>query len=98
MKQYLRLIKYLRPYKFRLFMAALCTALASAGTVYLPWIIKDVVEQVLSEKDSEKLTYIALSIVVIFLLRGFFFYGQSYLISYVFMSLLTILVNNYKIF
>lgn len=83
MKQYLRLIKYLRPYKFRLFMAALCTALASAGTVYLPWIIKDVVDQVLSEKDSEKLTYIALSIVVIFLLRGFFFYGQSYLISYV---------------
>ena len=83
MKQYLRLIKYLRPYKFRLFMAALCTALASAGTVYLPWIIKDVVDQVLSEKDSEMLTYIALSIVVIFLLRGFFFYGQSYLISYV---------------
>jgi len=83
MKQYLRLIKYLRPYKFRLFMAALCTALASAGTVYLPWIIKDVVDQVLSEKDSEKLSYIALSIVVIFLLRGFFFYGQSYLISYV---------------
>ena len=83
MKQYLRLIKYLRPYKFRLFMAALCTALASAGTVERPWIIKDVVDQVLSEKDSEKLTYIALSIVVIFLLRGFFFYGQSYLISYV---------------
>ncbi len=83
MKQYLRLIKYLRPYKFRLFMAALCTALASAGTVYLPWIIKDVVDQVLSEKDAEKLTYIALSIVVIFLFRGFFFYGQSYLISYV---------------
>ena len=83
MKQYLRLIQYLKPYKFRLCMAALCTALASAGTVVLPWIIKDLVDQVLSEKDAEKLTYIALSVVVIFLFRGFFFYGQSYLISYV---------------
>lgn len=83
MKQYLRLLEHLKPYKFRLFVAAICTALASAGTVVLPWIIKDLVDQVLSEKDAEKLTYIALSVVVIFLFRGFFFYGQSYLISYV---------------
>mgnify|MGYP003393004703 FL=1 len=54
MKQYLRLIQYLKPYKFRLCMAAICTALASAGTVVLPWIIKDLVDQVLSEKDAEK--------------------------------------------
>ena len=83
MKQYLRLLEHLKPYKFRLFVAAICTAFASAGTVVLPWIIKDLVDQVLSEKDAEKLTYIALSVVVIFLFRGFFFYGQSYLISYV---------------
>lgn len=83
MKQYLRLLEHLRPYKFRLLMAAICTAMASAGTVVLPWIIKDLVDQVLSEKDAEMLTYIALSVVVIFLFRGFFFYGQSYLISYV---------------
>ena len=83
MKQYFRLLEHLKPYKFRLFVAAICTALASAGTVVLPWIIKDLVDQVLSEKDAEKLTYIALSVVVIFLFRGFFFYGQSYLISYV---------------
>ncbi len=83
MKQYLRLLEHLRPYKLRLFFAAVCTAMASAGTVVLPWIIKDLVDQVLSEKDAEMLTYIALSVVVIFLFRGFFFYGQSYLISYV---------------
>lgn len=83
MKQYLRLLEHLKPYKLRLFFAAICTAMASAGTVVLPWIIKDLVDQVLSEKDAEMLTYIALSVVVIFLFRGFFFYGQSYLISYV---------------
>ena len=48
MKQYLRLLEHLRPYKFRLLMAAICTAMASAGTVVLPWIIKDLVDQVLS--------------------------------------------------
>ena len=68
MKQYIRLLEHLGPYKLRLFFAAICTAMASAGTVVLPWIIKDLVDQVLSEKDAEKLTYIALSVVVIFFL------------------------------
>ncbi len=83
MKLYLRLIKYINPYKLRLFIAAICTMVAAGGTVYLPWIIKDVVDQVLSEKDSEKLTYIVLSIIVVFIIRGIFYYGQSYLMSYV---------------
>lgn len=83
MRLYLRLLKNILPYKFRLFWAGVCTICASAAMVYLPWIIKDVVDQILKDRDAEKLAYIALSIIVVFIFRGFFSYGQHYLMSYV---------------
>lgn len=83
MNLYLRLLKYIRPYMHRLMMAILCTVMASACNLYLPWIIKDVVDKVLVQKDSFMLYVIAISIVVIFIIRGLFFYGQSYLMSWV---------------
>lgn len=83
MRLYLRLLKNILPYKFRLFWAGICTICASAAMVYLPWIIKNIVDQVLQDKNVERLTYIALSIIVVFILRGFFSYGQHYLMSYV---------------
>lgn len=83
MSLYLRLLKYIRPYMHRLMMAILCTCMASACNLYLPWIIKDVVDKVLVQKDTFMLYVIAISIVVIFIIRGLFFYGQSYLMSWV---------------
>lgn len=83
MNLYLRLLKYIRPYMHRLMMAILCTVMASACNLYLPWIIKDVVDKVLVQKDTFMLYAIAISIVVIFIIRGLFFYGQSYLMSWV---------------
>ncbi len=83
MNLYLRLLKYIRPYMHRLIMAILCTVMASACNLYLPWIIKDVVDKVLVQKDTFMLYVIAISIVVIFIIRGLFFYGQSYLMSWV---------------
>lgn len=83
MNLYLRLLKYIRPYMHRLMMATLCTVMASACNLYLPWIIKDVVDKVLVQKDTFMLYVIAISIVVIFIIRGLFFYGQSYLMSWV---------------
>lgn len=50
MNLYLRLLKYIRPYMHRLMMAILCTVMASACNLYLPWIIKDVVDKVLVQK------------------------------------------------
>ena len=83
MNLYLRILNYVKPYKHILAAALLCTVLAAAGNLYLPWIIKDMVDKVLSEKDSMMLNLIALSIVVIFIARGIFYYGQNYLMSYV---------------
>lgn len=83
MNLYIRALLYVKPYLFRAFCAGICTIIAAGGTAYLPWVIKDMVDQVLRDKNTEMLNYIAMSIVVIFVIRGIAFYGQSYLMSYV---------------
>lgn len=83
MNLYFRALQYIRPYIFRGLCAAVCTAIAAGGTAYLPWIIKDMVDQVLKEKNTEMLNYIVVSIIVVFVIRGFAYYGQSYLMNYV---------------
>ena len=83
MNLYFRALKYIKPYLFRGVCAAICTAIAAGGTAYLPWIIKDMVDQVLKEKDVAMLNYIVISIIVVFVIRGIAYYGQSYLMNYV---------------
>lgn len=82
MNLYLRLLYYVKPYLPRLIIAGLCTILAAAGNLYVPWIIKDVIDRVLAEKDAMMLNNISLGIIVVFFLRGIFFYGQTYLMAY----------------
>ena len=41
------------------------------------------VDKVLMNKDMMLLNLIAAGIVVVFLFRGIFYYGQSYLVSYI---------------
>ena len=83
MKLYLRLLGYVRPYLPRLAVAIVCILLAASANLYVPWIIKDVIDSVLATKDMLMLNAIAGGIVVVFLLRGIFFYGQTYLMSYI---------------
>lgn len=83
MSLYKRILSYVKPYLHVLAAALLCTVLAAGGNLYLPWIIKDMVDKVLSEKDAFMLNVIAVSIIVIFIFRGIFYYGQNYLMNWV---------------
>lgn len=83
MKNYKRLLQYMRPYLRQLFLAIVCIIVAAGCNLYLPWIIKDMIDKVLTDKDMMMLNMICAGIVVVFLIRGIFFYGQSYLVSYI---------------
>ena len=83
MEVYLRLLKYLRPYIPKTIMAVICMLLATSASLYVPWIVRDVIDGVLVNKDILLLNAITAGIVVVFALRGFFVYGQTYLMSYV---------------
>jgi len=83
MKNYKRLLMYIRPYLKRLGIAIVCIILAAGANLYVPWIIKDMIDKVLAQRDMLMLNVIAVGIVVVFFFRGIFFYGQSYLVSFV---------------
>ena len=80
---YLRLLRYLRPYVPQTIMAVGCMLMATSASLYVPWIVRDVIDGVLVNKDVLLLNAITVGIVVVFALRGFFVYGQTYLMSYV---------------
>ncbi len=83
MNIYGRILSYIKPYISRLIAAGICTALAAGANLYVPWIVKDVIDQVFQNKDQNLLNLICVSIVIMFFARGVFYYGQNYLMSYV---------------
>lgn len=83
MNTYKRLIRYIKPYLPRLAVAIVCIIAAASANLYVPWVIKEVIDKVLAEKDMMMLNAIAAAIVVVYLLRGIFYYGQTYLMSYI---------------
>jgi len=83
MNNYKRLLLFIKPYLPRLGLAVICIIFAAAANLYVPWIIKDIIDDVLANRDMKMLNTIAIGIVVVFFLRGLFFYGQTYLVSYI---------------
>ena len=83
MKNYMRLLAYIKPYTRRLALAVVCIIMPAGANLYLPWIIKDMIDDVLMSKDMVMLNLIAAGILVVMFTRGVFYYGQSYLVSYV---------------
>ena len=80
---YKRLLTFIKPYKTRLVFAVICMALSGASNVVVPWLIKDVIDKVLANKDIYTLNLIVVGILILFLLRGFFYFGERYLMSFV---------------
>ncbi|KMO87003.1 ABC transporter ATP-binding protein [Megasphaera cerevisiae DSM 20462] len=83
LQSYKRLLMFIKPYKKRLVIAVICMAFSGASNVVVPWLIKDVIDKVLANKDIYTLNLIVIGILILFLLRGFFYFGQRYLMSYV---------------
>jgi subfamily B ATP-binding cassette protein MsbA len=73
----------MKPYISRLCVAIVCIIFAALANLYVPWVLKDVIDGVLAQKNMRMLNTIAIGIVVVFFLRGIFYYGQTYLMSYI---------------
>ena len=80
---YKRLLRFILPYKKRLVVAVICMAFSGASNVVVPWLIKDVIDKVLANKDIYTLNLIVIGILALFFARGFFYFGERYLMSYV---------------
>lgn len=83
MSTYMRLLNYIKPYVAKLVVAIICIIVASSANLSVPWIIKNVIDDVLTNKDMVMLNIIAGGIAVIYLIKGIFYYGQTYLMSFI---------------
>lgn len=83
MGSYKRLLVYVKPYAGRMVFGLICMIIAAAAYLVVPWLIKNVVDEVLQAKDLGMLNLVAFAILAVFLIRGFATYGQTYTMSYI---------------
>ncbi|MEK7334997.1 MAG: lipid A export permease/ATP-binding protein MsbA [Candidatus Binatota bacterium] len=84
MKNYRRLLRYLRPYVWPYFtMAMVCMAGYSATSGALPFLVQRVIDDVFAQKDKTSLFYLPFLIIGVFAFRGFVNFGDNYLTDYV---------------
>ncbi|HEX9271915.1 MAG TPA: ABC transporter transmembrane domain-containing protein, partial [Candidatus Binatia bacterium] len=84
MKNYLRLLQYLKPYVWPYFaLAMVCMLGYSATAGAMPFLVQWMMDDVFVKKDAAMLYYLPPTIVGIFLIRGLLNFGQGYLSDYV---------------
>ena len=74
---YKRLLRFIVPYKKKLSIAVVCMAFSGLSNVVVPWVIKDVIDKVLAQKDVHTLNLICVGILALFIFRGFFYFWQK---------------------
>lgn len=83
MKQYLRLLKYLHPYRLRLGAAFVCALLVAGLSGAYAWLVRPVLDGLFISKDESLLLVLPIAILTVAVLKGLFNYGQNYLMNYV---------------
>ncbi len=82
MKVFLRLLSFIRPYKFEVFLAFICMAVFSVCNLSVMPLVSNISGAV-GSKDFATLNLFIGAAIALFLVKGIFQYGQSYLSSFV---------------
>jgi len=80
---YFRILGFVRPYWPRLLVAMLCMGVVSAITAAFALLTKNVLDDVLINKDMSMLRITSLAVMGLGVIKGFFGFGEGYLMNYV---------------
>jgi subfamily B ATP-binding cassette protein MsbA len=80
---YFRVLKFVRPYWPRLLVAMVCMGVASAITAAFALITKNALDDIFINKDRFMLMVIPLAVMGLGVIKGFFSFGEGYLMNYV---------------
>src|SRR5918999_1678512 len=84
MKNYIRLLSFIRPYVWPyLLLAVFCMLGHSASSGAIPFVTKHIFDDIFAKKDETMLGILPLVIIGIFLFRGLMSFGQDYLMAYI---------------
>ena len=81
--RFLRLMRYVRPYRVRFIVAFVCSGLVAALTGAYAWLVRSVLDGIFIAKDEGLLLVLPLALLGVAVLKAVFSYGQTYLMSYV---------------
>ena len=75
------------PYGHLLIVGFLSTILASALNLSIYWIVKELVDKVLTDGDimtmGKMLNIMVIGVIILFAVKGIFSYGQAYFMAYI---------------
>jgi len=80
---YFRILKFVRPYWPRLLIAMICMGGVSAITAVFALLTKNVLDDIFINKDRFMLLVIPLVVMGLGIIKGFFSFGEGYLMNYV---------------
>lgn len=83
MKNYRRLLAYIKPYWKRLVIAMVCMIGVAAMTGASALVVKNVLDDIFIKKNDLMLNLIPFAIIIIFIFKGVCFYVQGYLMAYI---------------
>ncbi len=78
-----RVVEYLKPYKFRLLLAIVCSAGVAAGQGATAMLVAPLLQDIFIEFKAESRVMLPLALLAITILKAGFSYGQAYLMGYV---------------
>ncbi len=80
---YVRLLCYCKPYKVRLTLALVCMVMSALFGIIPPWLIKNIVDDVLIKKQTGMLNLLAVGVIVLYVLKAVFGYCHMYMMTWV---------------
>jgi ATP-binding cassette, subfamily B, bacterial MsbA len=83
LKVYSRLLRYLRPYYRKLFLAGLCMVGVASLTASLTFLVQHAFDDIFVDKNMKMLIWIPMLVGFVYLGKGICDFGQYYLMSFV---------------
>jgi subfamily B ATP-binding cassette protein MsbA len=83
MRIYLRLLRFARPYWFRLVAAAIFSGFVAGLTGAYAWLVRPALDEIFINKNLTWLAFLPVALMVVSVLKGLAGYGQLYLMTYV---------------
>lgn len=81
--RHLYLVWLVRQRWWRMALAMLCMMLMATASAAIPFLIKNVVDDIFVHRNAEMLRLLPLAVIVIYAVLGLSMYGQEYLMSFV---------------
>lgn len=83
MQVYRRFLKYFHSLKLKLFVGFISLIIVTLINLLLPQVLQFFIDKILPKGDGQLLNLLVIGFFVAYLIKGVFYYGQSYLMAYV---------------